>query len=326
MNKRRFYVLLNAEGEGSTGGAADGGSAAGGEGSAGASAGGADPAASGSGTAAAAGTALAAGGASAGGQQGDSAAGGAGAAASASAAEPSIPEKFIVKTAAGEIDHAATALKIAQAYGPLEKRMGGGDAPPQSAEGYKVNVPEALAEKISADDLAKSEDFKGFLGKMHELGLSQKQLDGVAAELLERSMKLQEAAPAMAAADCEAQLRQVEGWASDTEYRQQIRSAFTAGKQIFGADFDSLVNDYGNDPRFVRGLASIGKEMAEDMQPSPEAMAQIQENLDGLMSSPAYMDANHPQHSTTVAKVSALTTKMVGNKPVGSGKTLSFHS
>jgi len=316
--------MFNAEGEGSTGGGAGDAGAAGGEGAAAAGAGGADPASSGAGAAATGGTALSAGGASVAGAAGDS--GAAGAAPAAGATEPTIPEKFLVKTATGEIDHAATALKIAQAYSPLEKRMGGGDAPPQSAEGYKVNVPEALAEKISAEDLGKSEDFKGFLGKMHELGLSQKQLDGVTAELLERSMKLQEVAPAMAAADCEATLRQVEGWGSDNEYRQQIRSAFTAGKQIFGADFDALVQDYGNDPRFVRGLATIGKEMAEDMQPSPEAQAQMQDNIDSLMASNAYLNANDPQHAATVAKVSALTTKLVGNRPVGSGKTLSFHS
>ena len=62
-------------------------------------------------------------------------------AASAPAA-PSVPDKFLVKGQDGAIDHSATALKVAtEAYSNLERRLGSGEAPPASVDGYKINVP-----------------------------------------------------------------------------------------------------------------------------------------------------------------------------------------
>lgn len=135
---------------------------------------------------------------------------------------------------------------------------------------------------------------------------------------------MREAMPALAAADCEATLRQSDGWKSDDEYKKQVGVAFNAGKQIFGQDFDGIVKDYGNDARLIRGLASIGKEMQEDAPPSAEAQQQLQDNLDQLMNSPAYLNAGDPQHGTVRAKVEALTAKMVGTKPVEGGLTRGF--
>jgi DNA uptake protein ComE-like DNA-binding protein len=249
----------------------------------------------------------------------------AGGAAGAGGAEPGIPDKFVVKDAAGQIDHAATALKLArEGYLPLEKRLGSGDAPPHSIDGYKVNVPEAFKETVKAEELSNDPAFKDFLGKAHAAGLNQKQVDLVLGEFLDRSTKMQAALPQLAAADCEAELRQGDGWKTDEQYKQQVSTAFTAGKAIFGKDFDGIVKDYGNDPRLIRGLASIGKEMQEDMPASPEAQAQIQENLDQLMASKSYLNANDPQHAATMAKVSALTAKLAGQRPVQGGRTHSF--
>lgn len=190
--------------------------------------------------------------------------------------------------------------------------------------GYKVNVPESLKGKVDADTLTKDEGFKGFLGKLHAAGASQKVVDAAVSEMLERGAALREAMPVLAASECEAELRQQDGWKSDQEYGKQVGMAFNAGKQIFGKDFDGILKDYGNDPRVIRGLAGIGKEMAEDMPPSPEAQAQVQSSLDTLMNSPAYLNANDPQHASTVAKVDALTKQMAGTKPVGAGKSITF--
>lgn len=193
-------------------------------------------------------------------------------------------------------------------------------------DGYKVNVPDTLKDKINSEDLAKDEGFKGFLGKLHAAGASQKVVDAAVAEMLDRGIKLREALPALEAADCEATLRQQDGWKSDGEYRQQIGLAFNAGKSIFGGDFDGILKDYGNDPRIIRGLATLGKEMEEDRGPSPEAQAQLSQSLEQLQSSPAYLNANDPQHANTVARVEALTKQLVGTRPVAGGKTISFKS
>jgi len=286
------------------------------EGDDGAAGGAADPAGAAAG-AAGGGSALAAG---AGGE------GGAPAGGAPAAPAPSVPEKFLVKGQDGSVDHAATALKVSEAYGHLEKRFGSGDAPPADVGGYKVNVPDALKDRIKADELAGNAGFKDFLAKAHGAGLNQRQLDVVVGDFLERSLAMREAGPVLNEADCVAELRQQDGWKSDAEYKAQISTAFNAGKAIFGNDFDGIVKDYGNDARLIRGLASIGKEMAEDRPASPEAQAQLQDNLDQLMNSRAYLNANDPQHAAVMAKVTALTAKMTGSRNVTGGRSHSFHT
>lgn len=204
--------------------------------------------------------------------------------------------------------------------------MGGGDLAPPAADGYKVNVPESMAGKVDADVLAKDEGFKGMLGKLHAAGASQKVVDVAVAELLERGAALREAAPMLDAAECTATLKQQDGWKTDQEYQAKVGAAFSAAKQIFGTDFEGVLKDFGNDPRFIRGMAAIGAEMQEDRGPSPEAQAQLQQNADQLMASPAYLNQNDPKHAETVARVTALTQQLHGNKAVASGKTVSFQS
>lgn len=185
-------------------------------------------------------------------------------------------------------------------------------------------MPEALKGKIDAEALTKDEGFKGFLGKLHAAGASQKVVDAAVETMLESGLALREAQPVLDTAECTATLRQQDGWKSDQEYQQQIGLAFNATKQIFGSDFDAILKDYGNDPRFIRGMAAIGREMQEDRGPSPEAMQTLSANLDQLMSTPAYLNANDPKHAETVAKVNAMYTQLYGNRPIAGGKTISF--
>ena len=253
------------------------------------------------------------------------------AAAPAAPAAPADPnawlgEKFRVTASDGAIDIDASARKVAEAYANLERRMGSGDAPPKTADEYKINVPEALASTIKADDLAKDEGFKAYLGKLHAAGASQAVVDAAVGEMLTRGSAIREALPTLAAAECETELRGAEGWKSDVEYARNIGIAFNAGKKIFGSDFDGIDKDYGNDPRLIRGLATIGREMAEDLPPSAEAQAQLQGNLDELMSAPAYLDARNPQHAAQMLKVEALTKRLTGTNPVAGGRSSSFRT
>lgn len=241
----------------------------------------------------------------------------------AAEAEFKFADKVIVQKD-GATDWEATARQAEQARQHLERRMGAGDAPPAAATDYKTVVPEALAERIPVADLDASADFQSFKTAMHGAGLSQKQMEVVTSELLTRSMKLQEALPVLQAAECTAALKQIDGWKSDAEYNAQIGKAYTAAKAYGGANFDAILKDYGNDPRIVQLLAGVGAELAEDTQPSPEAQQQLQENLDTLQSSAAYLNANDPQHASVMAKVQALTAKLVGTKPVVGGKSMSF--
>jgi hypothetical protein len=265
-------------------------------------------------------------------------AGGAAAAASAPTPPPAaapapesphawLPEKHRVFGVDGTtLDIEASARKVAEAYRHAEQKIGGGDIPPATAEGYKVNVPEALAGKVKAEDLAGSQDVKDLLGKLHGVGASQKVVDIAVGELLQRGIALREAMPVLAASECEATLRGMDGWKSDAEYSRNVGEAFKAGRAIFGKDFDGIVKDYGNDARLISGLASIAREMEEDRGPSQEAQAQLEQNLDQLMASPEYLNAHHPQHASAMAKVSALTARLVGDRPVVTGKSMSFRT
>lgn len=191
-------------------------------------------------------------------------------------------------------------------------------------DGYKVNVPEAFKETVKADELAKTPGVQALLKDLHGAGASQKVVDAALSAFMREGAAMRAAMPQMDAANCEAELRQGDGWKTDAEYSQQVSTAFRAGTAIFGKDFEGIVKDYGNDPRVIRGLASIGKEMAEDLPASPEAVAQLQENLDTLMSSKAYLNANDPGHAAAVAKVDALTKQVAGTRPVAGGRTHSF--
>lgn len=240
-------------------------------------------------------------------------------AASQTPADPiaAVPEKHRVLGADGKVDVQATLLKVSEAYCHAEKRIGSGDLPPKSADEYAVTVPEALAETIKADELKASEDFKGFLGKMHGLGLTQQQLDGVVGELLTRSAALQASAapnPEQQAAECIAALAQT--WPSPAIRQQQIGLAHKAF-QAFAAEGDrDLIDQVGNNPIVVRLLAAVGKELQEDVPiipGSPEAKS-WDDKLAELQAHPGFMDRNHPEHKRLMEAKSALFAQRHGTK------------
>ena len=109
IRKGRHYVFMDAAGDGGD----PGGGAASGDAGTTAAAGAADGAA---------------------GTGGDPAGGQTALQAGADTGAVSIPEKYQVKKEDGSIDIEASSLKLAEAYGHLEKRLGSGDAPPKTAE------------------------------------------------------------------------------------------------------------------------------------------------------------------------------------------------
>lgn len=314
MFMRRFNALLAPSDDGSAGGAAAGAGAG-----AGATDGGAGAAGAGGGNGAAGGagglpgSVLASGGAAA-------AAGGAAAGAAGVPADPNawLPEKHRVFGQDGKtLDLEASARKVAEAYGHAERRIGSGDVAPAKVDDYKVNVPEALAEKIKAEDLAADAGFKEFMAKAHAAGLTQKQLDTVVGEFLDRSVKLQGGIQRLSEQEATTQLR--ETWKTDAEFTQGVQAAFRAGQQYAGKDFDGILNDYGNDPRIVRMLAAVGKEMGEDTSAPAGAQANFQADLETLTKSKAYTDPAHPDHTATKQKVAAMFERQYGSRPKQAG-------
>ncbi|MFC4518604.1 hypothetical protein [Cupriavidus pinatubonensis] len=279
MWKRRFFFLMDAAGEGG-----DPGAGAGGEGGA-------------AGGAAGAGE----GGSGAGGDPASLLAGGSGGAPTTDF----MPEKYRVMKDDGTMDLDASSRKLAEAYASAEKRIGGGDIPPKSADEYTVTVPDAFKESF---DPKTDEGFKAFSGEMHALGLTQKQLDGVMKHYFDLAPKLVAGATVLDATSAKTQLEQV--WASQGGFDHQVRNAYQGAAAIAqkaGLSIDEIMapTGLGNNVQFLRLMAAIGPEFAEDKSVGGTSMggATTEDKVNELMMSEAYKNPKHADHERVSQQV-----------------------
>lgn len=293
---RRNHVFMDQANDGAQGGAAGGAAGAGAQGAAGA-----DGAASGS--------ALAVGQAAAGSGKGT---------ASGAAAGPNdwIPEKYRVAKADGQIDIEASARKVADAHRHLEQRLGAGDVPPKSAEEYELK---GLPETIKIEDIKADPEMQSFLKSAHGKGLTNEQVSFVLNEYLQRAPKLVENGQKLTVEETTAALKQA--WKTDADYTANMGHAYRAASAISekaGVTFADLEKSgLGNHPLFIRLMASIGPELAEDSMPSggqPMGSGDFDSQVAELRANPAYSDVKHPQHKQFMDKMSALYTKRYGTK------------
>lgn len=187
--------------------------------------------------------------------------------------------------------------------------------PPKSAEDYKVNVPEALAEKVNAEELAKDPMVSQFLKDAHAAGFTQKQVDMAIGAFLERAPGLAQGMAQLSTEECTATLR--EDWKTDQEYQTNIKAAYRAA-DAFG-DVNKILERYGNDPDVIKLLAKVGKELNEDTSAPAGSQATFQADVETLTKSKAYMDPTHPEHTVTKQKVQALMERTYGNGPKRNG-------
>ena len=213
-----------------------------------------------------------------------------------------IPEKYIVKNEDGTPNWEASALKQAQGYAALAQRMGAGEAPPKDADSYAPELPQG----VTMDALKGDPLYAGFLKGAHAKGLNNSQVGWLLGQFQER-MSMATAGPDPAVA--EAELSQV--WKLPGEMDKNLSNSYRAA-HAFAADKEHaarLEQKFGNDPDFIRLMAKIGGELGEDTG-APQGISSVeQETLESLISSPAYMDAKHPDHAKTVAKTRALYAK-----------------
>ena len=214
-----------------------------------------------------------------------------------------IPDKYIVKREDGSTDWEASALKQAQGYGELAKRLGQGEAPPQTPEGYAPELPQGVSmEQLKTDPL-----FAGFLKGAHAVGLNNKQVSYLLGEFQQRVqlMNDQAADPAVA----EAELGKV--WQTPQQMQRGLQGAYR-GTHAFAADQEHaqrLEKKFGSDPDFIRLMAKVGSELGEDRLPEGGLTQVETESLESLRRSEAYNNSKHPDHAKTVAKVNALYAK-----------------
>jgi hypothetical protein len=206
------------------------------------------------------------------------------------------------------LDVEASAKKMAESYGGLEKRVGSGDLPPKESKDYTVTVPDAFKEGWTED-----ERFQGFRAEAHKLGLNQAQFDFFVGKYFDIVPELVKGAQIGTSEDAVAALRADPEWKTDEQFKAQANLAHKA----FGAYFDKeLWNLVDGNPAILKGLAKIGAEMQEGGGVPPGGDGGNAEDVSALMASEAYWNEKHPDHKATSEKVRRFYEKKHGNTPV----------
>lgn len=208
-----------------------------------------------------------------------------------------IPEKYQVKKEDGTLDIEASAKKLAEGNSNLEKRLGTGDLPPKTADEYQITVPDALKDKWNA----KEDPLLGeFLKDAHAAGMTQKQVDLALSRYMDIAPKLVAGAQQLSAEDCTTQLKAE--WKTDEQYKAEVGKAYKAAVAYGDKDAESIIRDYGNDPRIVRFMARVGNELGEDKSLNQGGSTGGQ-SVESLMTSEAYTNQKHPDHARVSAQV-----------------------
>jgi hypothetical protein len=178
---------------------------------------------------------------------------------------------------------------------------------PETFDGYELKAPDGLPEGVWNDDAA-----KGFAAKAHELGLTPKQVQGIA------TWQVQNVAGALEKAGLEADGRTYEAvlreeWGGS--YDAKFEAARRASKE-FGGDEATLakLGDKIGDAALIRMFARIGEKVAEDSPAGMGGGAQLtsQESAkaqaDALVADTKgpYWNQMHPDHRATVQRVTKL--------------------
>ena len=217
-----------------------------------------------------------------------------------------IPEKYRVPGAEGKPDVLASAQKINEARAALEKRMGEGGLPPETADGYKPDgALAALKEKTGKDVTAPPEMLKDFNAWAHEAKLSQAQYDKALTGFLGGGVQqMIDAAFDRQMATGKAELAKAWGPAEGAKFKESMTAAVKAFNAYAPAEMrtPAVMDAIGNHPVVLQLLAAVGKELREDKLPNGDN-AHAGADIKTLQNSAAYWDAKHPEHASTVAKV-----------------------
>lgn len=201
----------------------------------------------------------------------------------------------------GEVNYAAWAKSTSD----LETRMRTVGLPPKSADEYKLEVPKEMKDLGFDLDPAQA---KGFRAMSHELGLTQKQYEGVMGAYLKNIGALANQASAFseqrARTDLLAHYKTEEGMTKAVQRAYRAFSAFATEQDM------ELLDTLGNIPAVIRILDKVGAEMGEDPGVHPDAildqesLATLMRGKPGAEDSP-YWNTNDPRHAATMAKVQA---------------------
>ena len=221
-----------------------------------------------------------------------------------------LPEKYAVTGADGKLDLDASGKKLSDGLSAAVKRIGTGDLPPETFEGYVDSpMPEQFKDVPLDPELTRT-----FREGAHKAGLTQSQLDFVMGEYFKLVPSMLNAAAGVSADEARAELSKV--WSTPAELQSNMTAAERAVSALPQQLADQVREKYGTDPLFWQVAAAYGKEVGEDRPAAPAGGAQAATDVEALMRSEAYRNAKHPDHQKVSEQVMRAMEKRVGTAAV----------
>lgn len=181
----------------------------------------------------------------------------------------------------------------------------GGDQPvEQTTTPATVATPDDYAVELEGFDFEEFkaiDENKDFLKEAHEAGLTNDQLGFVLGKYNEIIPKVMGQMAEMQTENCKEALNQIWGAETQANIGLAVKAAQAAG--LTEAEIQSPA--IGNNPAVIKMLAHFGKQLGEDVPPQNTQQSSGL-SREELMSSEAYMDANHPDHKRVYAQVARL--------------------
>lgn len=210
--------------------------------------------------------------------------------------EFSIPEKFLIKGEDGKPNWEQVAKKALPGYLELEKRLGAGEAPPESADKYKIDnyLPEGFERNPEAE--------KAVLARIHDLKLNNKQAQGVLSfygELLGQGLAAEKTSMEAATTGLK------ESWGK--EYERNMNRANFALTTLAAPELVAQITSDArlmNHTAVIQLLATMGAELEDDRAANQMSAGDV-DDIDALRRSKAYLDEKDPEHKRVREKVSA---------------------
>ena len=231
-----------------------------------------------------------------------------------------IPEKHRVTKDDGTFDLEASARKVAEAHGHLEKRFGSGDLPPKSADEY---APKVGVEGFNFDEFKADPAMQTFLKGAHAKGMTNDQLSFAIEQFLEVAPSLVEGSGKLDAEQCKAALSEV--WAKPEEAKANYAYAFRATEAYaakIGVTFEEIeASGLADHPLFIRMMAAVGPELGEDTSPSTEgagggiSVEEFENQAAALRQQLQELPVSDKRRPAVKAQYDALYAKRFGTKP-----------
>ena len=208
----------------------------------------------------------------------------------------------------GKLDLTASSQKLAEGYAAAAKKIGTGDVAPESPDAYQFTPPEAYKDVPLDADLSRS-----FRERAHKAGLTQAQFEFVMGEYFEVVPSVLNGAAALSAEQARTELQKV--WPAQADYDANmiaVQRAVNAAPPDLQA---KLAEKFGTDPLFSQFAALFGKEMREDRSPPPPGSQQGGAGVEVLMTSEAYTNPKHPDHTRVSQQVQQHFARLHGTAP-----------